>query len=1099
MSRTTFLINTIERKPRKLLLLLFFWCTCLASFAQERAVIRGLVQGENGDAISGVSVQVKSDSLKFKQAQQTNAKGEFSFARLLPQVGYELTFSSVGYKAQTVKNYVLKPGENASVIITLKSNASGLSEVVVVGYGTAKKINVTGAVDQISGKRLENRPIANIFQGLQGVSPGLNITYMGGQPGQTPKINIRGLASINDKDGSPLIVIDGIAGTTDDLLRINPYDVASITVLRDAASAAIYGARASYGVILITTKEGTQMGKQNVSYNNYFAWSRRTILPTAVTDPYIFSKVLETSTNNTPWDYVNFSDEYYKWAKERSDDPSVPDVRVDPADNTKWAYMGSNDWNNYFFNKSSFSQYHTLSFSGTAENAKKLPVNYMLSADYTDENGLNKIAKDDWNRYGLRGRLNFMPLSWLKIDNNMSVYQMLRDAPTYNVTDVYYLQPTNVAKNPDGSWGNNAAGRLGAELTDGGRNQQTRFGFQDIIKGTGTFLKGDLQITGDASIKRELWKYHIENLPYKIGYGPNDIRQENNIGSITETNATVKQDVFDVFANYNKKLGDHAIKLLAGYNQESYEWSPVTAQGVQVISASVPYIGLTTGTPTINAKDYGGYYSYAIRSVFGRINYTYKDRYILEGNGRYDGSSRFPSSNRFGLFPSISGAWIVSKEKFFDRLDPVFSTFKLRASYGSLGNQSVSYYGYVQTLPTQQSSYLINGNTQTVLGKAPQLSVDPNNYTWEKVTTANVGTDIGLLNDKIQAGFDYYVRNTSGMLAPSQELPAVLGTTAPQQNAADLSTRGWELSLAYHNVFNVGSKPLAFNTKFILSDSKSRITKYNNAQGTFSAPFRQGQVYGEIWGLTNDGYFNNAQEITKLDESSIVPWGALPIVQGWPKYKDLDGNGKIEVGPSTKDPKDLRVIGNSQPRYRVGFNLDMTWKNIDLSVFLQGVLKQDYYPHHYLFWGPYQQPYANVYPWNLDFYRATGETDAQRAMDSKSYIAAGLADANTNSYFPVLQSWLADNNYGSGLDIPQTKYMLNASYLRVKNLTVGYTLPASLVKKAGLKRLRVYFSGENLTEISAIKKYLDPESISDGYGWEYPYQRKYSFGINADL
>jgi TonB-linked SusC/RagA family outer membrane protein len=1073
------------------------------SFAQDKqAAIRGLVQGENGDAIPGVSVQLKSDSLKFKQSGQTNVKGEFSFANLLPQVSYELTFSSVGYKTETVKNYVLKQGERASVIISLKPKTSGLSEVVVVGYGTAKKINVTGAVDQISNKRLVDRPIANIFQGLQGVSPGLNITYSGGQPGQTPKLNIRGIASISDADGTPLIIIDGIAGTTDDLLRINPNDVSGITVLRDAASAAIYGARAAYGVILITTKEGSLMGKQNVSYNNYFAWSRRTILPTAVTDPYIFSKVLETSTNNTPWDYVNFSDEYYKWAKQRSDDPSVEDVRVDPADNTKWAYMGSNDWNNYFFNKSSFSQYHTLSFSGSAENAKKLPVNYMLSADYTDENGLNKIAKDDWNRYGLRGRLNFMPLSWLKIDNNMSMYQMLKDAPTYNVTDVYYLQPTNVAKNPDGSWGNNAAGRLGAELTDGGRNQQTRFGFQNIIKGTASFLKGDLQITGDASIKRELWKYHIENLPYKIGYGPNDIRQENNIGSITEANATVKQDVFDVFANYNKKLGNHSFKVLAGYNQESYEWSPVTAKGVQVISASVPYLGLTTGTPTIGTSatsDYPGYYSYAIRSLFGRINYTYKDRYILEGNGRYDGSSRFPSSNRYGLFPSISAAWIVSKEKFFDRLDPVFSTFKLRASYGSLGNQSVSYYGYVQTLPTRLTSYLINGNTQTVLGKAPSLKVDPNNYTWEKVTTANVGTDIGLFNDKIQGSFDYYVRNTTGMLAPSQELPAVLGGSAPQQNSADLSTRGWELSLSYHNVFNVGQKPLNFNTKFILSDSKSKITKYNNAQGTFSAKYYPGQQWGEIWGLTNDGFFKSKEEINKLDESSIVPWGALSIVEGWPKYKDLDGNGKIELGPSAKDPKDLKVIGNSQPRYRVGFNLDMAWNNIDLSVFLQGVLKQDYYPRHYLFWGPYQQPYANVYPWNLDFYRATAETDAQRAMDSKSYIAAGLADANTNSYFPVLQSWLADNNYHAGLDIAQTKYLMNASYIRVKNVTLGYTLPATLVKKTGFKRLRVFFSGENLYEISAIKKYLDPESISDGYGWEYPYQRKYSFGLNADL
>jgi TonB-linked SusC/RagA family outer membrane protein len=1063
----------------------------------QEASIRGIVQNEKGDGMAAVSVELKNDSLHYKAQVVTDDKGAFAFASVLPHVNYILSFSSVGYEKQVHKNYMLQPGEKASVIINLQLTSADLQQVVVLGYGSSRKINVTGAVDQISGKRLAERPLANVFQGLQGVSPGLNITYGGGQPGQAPTINVRGVTSLNG--GGPLIVIDGIAAVTDDLMRLNPSDIASITVLRDAASAAIYGARASYGVLLVTTKEGVTGGRQAISYSNYFSWSKRTILPEAVTDPYIFSRVLETSTDNTPWDYVNFSDEYYKWAKQRSDDPSVEDVRKDPSDPTKWAYMGSNNWNDYFFSKTSFSQYHTISLSGSSESGRKLPISYLLSADFTTENGLNKITTDDWKRYGLRGKINLSPFPWLKVDNNISVYELKRDAPTYAITDVYYLQPTNVAKNPDGTWGNNAAGRLAAQLTSGGRNQQTRFGFQNIVRAVASFLNNDLQITADASVKRELWKYHTENLPYLVGYGPNDVRQENSIGSIAETNGTIKQDIFDVYVNYGKTFGDHAFKLLAGYNQESYEWSPVTVSKTQVISASVPYIGLTTGDATVNTTDQGGYYSYGIRSWFGRVNYTFKDRYILEGNGRYDGSSRFPSNNRWGLFPSVSGAWIVSREAFFDKLAPVFSTFKLRASYGDLGNQSVSYYGYVQTLPSKLSTYLINGSRQTVLGTAPPLKVDPTNYTWEKVTTSNIGTEIGLFNDKLVTSFDYYVRNTHGMLAPSQELPAVLGSAAPQQNAADLSTRGWELSMTYHNTFSVASSPLSFNARFILSDSKSRITKYNNALETFSASYRPGQQMGEIWGLTNDGYFKNKGEIDKLDESSIVPWGALEIVEGWPKYKDLDGNGKIEQGPSAKDPKDLRVIGNSSPRYRFGFTVDMNWNNIDLSFFLQGVAKQDYYPRHYLYWGPYQQPYANVYPWNLDFYRATADNDAQRAMHSASYIKAGLADANTNPNFPVLQSWMADNNYHTGLDIAQTKYLLNAAYLRIKNVTVGYTLPGSFIKRFGFKKLRVFFSGENLFEFSAIKKYLDPESISDGFGWEYPYQRKYSFGVNVDL
>ncbi|MBN8855056.1 MAG: SusC/RagA family protein [Sphingobacteriales bacterium 50-39] len=1067
--------------------LLFAACHFTTAFGQGQApatTVSGRILDSSGVSLPNVSVL----NLRTGKTSISDSAGNF---KLLMHKGDPIEISTVGY--QTKKLTAFSGGN-----IYLTTSNTELSDVVVVGYGTAQKKDLTGAVDQISGSQLARRPIANVFQGLQGASPGLNITYNGGQPGSTPTFNIRGFASINDPNGSPLVIIDGIASTTDDLLRVNPSDIATITVLRDASSAAIYGARAAFGVVLLTTRQGSS--KQNISYNNYFASSRKTLLPEPVTDPFIYMKVLETSTDNTPWDYVNYSSWQYDWARQRSDNPaSAPDTKLNPDDQSQWAYMGNNNWNDYFFNKSSMSQYHTINFSGSAQTAKKRAVGYMLSADYTDENGLNKLTRDDWKRYGMRGKINFSPLSWLKVDNNLNVYQLERNQPTYNITDVYYTQPTDVAKNPDGTWANTTAGRLAARLVNGGRNVQTRFGFQDIIRGTASFLNNDLQIIGDASFKRELWNYNAQYLPYNIGYGPSDIRTEGTPSSASVTNATLKQYVYDLYANYSKRFGQHAIKVTAGYNQEEYEWSPVQVSKTNLISSSVPYIGLATGNTTVNTTADYGYYSYAIQSFFGRVNYIFNDRYILEGNGRVDGSSRFPSNNRWGFFPSISGAWIVSKESFWDGLASQLSTFKLRASYGWLGNQSVAYYGYIPSLNVRQSSYLINGGLPTVLGQAPGLSVDPNNYTWEKVQTSNFGFDLGMLKEKITASFDYYVRATKGMLAPSQELPAALGTTAPQQNAADLSTKGWEMSLAYRDRVMVASKPLDFSVKAILSDSRSHITKYNNASKSFSAAYYPGETIGEIWGLTNDGFFKSQDEISKLNESAIVPWGALQIVPGWPKYKDLDKNGAIEVGTSALDPKDLRIIGNKSPRYRVGFTLNLEWNNIDLSLFLQGVLKQDYYPHHYLFWGPYQQPYANIYPWNLDFYRGADESAADQAKDSKSYLAAGLAKANPNASFPVLQAWLADNNYGSGLDIPQTKYMLNAAYLRVKNLTVGYTLPAAYTKKLNIDRIRIYFSGENMFEFSGIKKYLDPESISDGYGWEYPYQRKYSLGLNLDF
>ena len=393
---------------------------------------------------------------------------------------------------------------------------------------------------------------------------------------------------------------------------------------------------------------------------------------------------------------------------------------------------------------------------------------------------------------------------------------------------------------------------------------------------------------------------------------------------------------------------------------------------------------------------------------------------------------------------------------------------------------------------------MIDNDRQVVVSSSPQLAVDPNFYTWERVVTTNFGVDFGLWEDRFFATFDYFIRDTKDMLTNPVELPGVLGTSPPKQNAADLQTKGWELSLNYRNQFGSHDRPIEFASKFFISDSRSYITRFENEQGLFSN-YRVGQEVGEIWGLTNDGLFSSEDEISQLDQSAIIPWGALDIVPGWPKYVDVDNDGKIEEGLTEDNPKDLRLIGNSRPRYQLGANLSVAWNGFDLSLFLQGVGKQDYYPRHYLFWGPYQQPYANIYPWNLDFYRGEADSEALRAQHSQSYIDAGLADVNTDSSYPVLQSWLADANYGSGLDISQTGYLLSAAYVRVKNVTIGYNLPEQWVSRIKASRIRVFVSGENLYEFSAIKSFLDPEAINDANGFAYPFQRKYSFGVNIDL
>ncbi|MFA4976540.1 MAG: TonB-dependent receptor plug domain-containing protein [Sphingobacterium sp.] len=448
---------------------------CLAGVVHAQDLeTHGKVTDRKGEPIRGVTISIKNIP---NSGMSTSNKGTYELNKL--KKNQVLLFTSVGYKSIELTYQGQK-----ELNVQLEEDLANLDEVVVVGFGTKQKKNLTGAVDQISGKVLESRPISNVMQGLQGVSPGLNITYGNGTPGGIPNINIRGTTSING--GSPLFVIDGIPATdANDLIRLNPTDIESYTVLRDAASSAIYGARATYGVILITTKSG-KLGKQSVSFNTNSAWGKPTEMPDPVTDPYIFSKLLELSTNNTPWDYVNYSDEHYQWAKERSDNPSIEDVRIDPKDPKRWAYMGNNNWNKYFLNKSAHSQSYNLTFSGGAK-VNELPFKYYLSGDYTKENGLSKLAADYWTRKGLRGKINIAPFKWLQLDNNANLYNTHRESPAASLTDIYYLTPIQVAKNPDGTWANTDAGRLAARLSDGGKSNGDMFGFQNTFNATGTF------------------------------------------------------------------------------------------------------------------------------------------------------------------------------------------------------------------------------------------------------------------------------------------------------------------------------------------------------------------------------------------------------------------------------------------------------------------------------------------------------------------------------------------------------------------------------------------------------------------------------------
>lgn len=1042
--------------------------------------ISGTVLDPTGEPLIGATVQEKESG----NGTITDVNGNFSIA--VP-ADATLQFSYVGYRDKTIP-----VNGNTTFTVVLEDDTETLGEVVVVGYGVQKKINLSGSVDQVNSKELEQKPMSDLSRGLQGMVPNLNIDFTSGEPGQAANINIRGEASING--GSPLILIDGVASDTEEMNRLLPQDIESLSVLKDASSAAIYGARAAFGVILITTKQG-KGDRIQVDYNNNFSWKRPTSLTEKTSDPYIYLKLKNIAVLNTPWSSGHVtSDEKLEWARQRSDNPEGTEaIRLNPLDETQWEYMGNTDWTSYFLDKFTFSNNHQMSVSGATEKTK-----FYLSGGVDNQDGvLSDIVKNDkYRRYSMRAKVNYNIWNWLTIGNNTSFVSTIREKPSYyNLSALYDIEPHNMDKNPDGTWANCELGEALAQMVDGGEEKTVYNRLQSTFSSEMNFFERMLLLNANFTFVKGHEDYEWYKTKYQIGYGPEDIR-ELGTSRAYRGSTTDFYTVLDIYATLNKNINKHNISAVLGFNQEYSRWNMFTADRYDIISNSLPTIGLASGVQYVDES----YKDWAIRGLFFRANYTFDNKYIFEVNGRYDGTSRFPENKRFGFFPSGSVAWRLDSEKFFEPLKSVFSQFKLRASYGALGNQLVSEYGYIPYMNSGLGSYLIDGELQQTVTSPGLVSPD---YTWEKVQTLNGGIDLGILNNKLILSFDLYRRDTKGMLTLGKELPGVLGNTEPMENAANLKTRGWELSLSYKDEFSIKGKPFNWSARFVLSDNRSWITKFDNPTRNLNQ-YYEGQELGEIWGLQNDGLFQSKEEIAALDETEIIPWGALEIVEGWPKYKDLDGDKRITKGTTVDNPGDLSIIGNSNPRFRYGINLTAEWNGFDLSAFMQGIGKRDYYPVSYLYWSFYQQPYSGGQIHAFDFYRPETDNEVEMSKHSQSYIEAGLANQNLDAKFPVFQSWLADKNLGTGINgmglaIPQTGYMLNGSYLRIKNITLGYTLPSELTKKAHIQRVRIYVSGDNIFEWSELKDYFDPEAVTNesSFGYVYPFNRQYSVGVNV--
>ena len=1039
--------------------------------SQQSSTVKGVVEDDMGPVV-GATVVVKGTT----NGTVTDMDGNFS----LPGVkeGSILVVSYVGYLSQEI-TYT----GQSSLRIQLKEDSKQLDEVVVVGYGSQKKVNLTGSVSTVDSKVLESRPVQNVSQALQGVIPGLNMSVgsSGGTLDSQLNINIRGGGTIGQgSSGSPLVLIDGIEGNMN---TVNPNDIENISVLKDAASSSIYGARASFGVILITTRSG-KAGKTRVNYSGNVRFSDAVQVPDMV-DSYSFAQYFNRASTNGGGNPI-FNDDAMKNIKDYMDgkftDPTKPEYygTVAGADG-KWQNYGgafaNTDWFSEFYRDWVPSTEHNLSLSGGTDK-----LTYMLSGSFLDQTGLLKHGDDKFNRYTMNAKISAKLADWVTVNYTGKWTREDYHRPTY-LTGLFFH---NIARRWPTCPVYDDNGHLteGMELTqmeEGGvQTQQKNYYTQQMglrfepIKDWTINIDGNMRTHTNNQHWAVLpvYAYDANNQPYAISwdggasYSPGASR-------ISESRYTEDYFTTNIYTDYQKTINDHFFKVMVGFNAELTRTDNLYGQGDKIISPEVPTINQTTSEQKVG----GGKAENSVAGFFGRINYNYKDRYMVELNGRYDGSSRFIGDQRWGFFPSVSAGWNIAREEFFGSLSDIFSTLKVRGSWGQLGNTDTNdaWYPFYQTMPvgTANGRWLVNGLKPNVAGLP---SIVSSLKTWETVETWDVGLDWSLLNNRLTGSFDYFTRYTYDMIGPAPELPSVLGTTPPKINNSDMKSYGFELELSWRD--RIGD--VSYGAKFVLSDARQKITRYPNESRSLDIAHYSGKMLNEIWGYTTVGIAQTQEQMDAHLANNKPSWGSS-WSPGDVMYKDLNGDGVVNTGGNTVDnPGDRSIIGNSTPRYNFGLTLDAAWKGFDFSVFFQGIGKRDYWLDGPYFWG------ANGGMWqsagfkeHWDFWR--GENDP--------------LGANLNAYYPRASFDGGKNQQR------QSGYLQNAAYIRMKNIQLGYTLPQQWISKAGMSSVRLYISGDNLLTISDITGVFDPETLGGdwGDGKLYPLCKTISVGLNVNF
>ncbi len=1064
-----------------------------SAFAQTRE-LSGVVLDATDFPLVGVAVIVDGTTNGIMTAED----GTFSLK--VPAAEVVLNVSSLGYETKLVT----VPATQDNVTIYLAEDNMMIDETVVVGYGTQKKVNLTGAVGVVDSKQLEDRTAHNLSAMLQGSVPGLNIATSSGNPGSTGTLNIRGIGSIGSgSDTTPLVLIDGVEGEID---RVNPADVESISVIKDASAAAVYGARGAFGVILITTKKGNDSeGKATVRYSGRIGWEE----PTTSTD-YETTGYWSAYIHNMFWKADNANSKYIQYndydfqqlllrINDKTEHPDRPWTVIENRNGKDtYMYYANTDWWHELFVDQHPVQQHQISLSGGSK-----AVKYFLSGAFNRQQGIVKATPDVFTKYNLRSKIDFQINKWAKMSNNTAFYSSTYDNPGVgNIENaIAYAANHGLAnfplKNPDGSWIYSTP-HLNYKVANG----------RHIVYGNGYNTnidrKSDFSNTTELTIQPVKQFSLVGNFTYRLHQNRNTNRSTNMVYSdypgvfgayttgagdnnLYETVQTMNYIAANVFATYEDTFkNDHNLKVMAGFNYESYYRKAIDATGYDLITDELSDFNLITTTrqPVLG----GGQTTYALAGFFGRINYDYKGRYLFEVSGRYDGTSRFAAGHRFGFFPSASLGWRISEESWFAPAKDVVNNLKLRASFGSLGNQKVTNNAWMRKITFDNfAAYSFDGSA---MGRYATISApNASDLTWETSTQYNVGLDAGLFNDKLTFTAEGFIRDTKGMLQQGVALPGVYGANSPLMNSADLRTSGYELSISWRDQFDLGGRPFGYSIMANLSDNKTIITKYDNPERTFAKSYYEGMELGEIWGFVTDGLFATDAEAQAYAKEVDLSYITKRLTGGWLagdlKYVDLDGDGKLSLGSDTVDkPGDRKILGNANATLQYGFTLGFDYFGFDVSAFFQGTGNHYWYPNDesMAFWGPYSRPYCSFI-----------------ADDFLDHV---WAEDNPDAYFPRPRAYSAFTS-GAYLANKNDRYLQNIRYLRFKNLTVGYTVPQKATRKIGIEKVRVYFSGENLAYWSPFKahsKYIDPEAAFDRSGRYnnafYPWQKTMMFGVD---